>query len=271
MLVTVFLLMLVNWSLEAVKWQRMMKKIEIVSFTKSLQAVFSGLTISFFTPNRIGEYAGRVFHLKTADRIQATLITILENFSQLVITLLTGVIALIFYLKDYLVVPAYIYYAICVALVIFGGMIVLFYYEVPAMDASLVKRRFMSRWKKYFDVLSDFSTGELSVILLLSFFRYAVFTFQYFLLLQLFGIAIGVYDAFVLISMIFFVITIIPKFALTEIGVRGAVATYFLSRVSYDSAAIFSSTVALWVINLVIPSLIGIIFIFRFRFFRRTL
>jgi uncharacterized membrane protein YbhN (UPF0104 family) len=266
----VMALMFINWSLEAWKWKLMMNKIEQVPFLKSLQAVFSGLTISFFTPNRIGEYAGRVFHLKTANRIQATLVTILENFSQLIVTLIAGSIAMLFYIQDYLSLHAYLNLTITVALLIFIVMVLVFYYQVPLFDAWLVDLRFMKRLKKYFDVLANYSKTELSRVLLLSVCRFLVFTFQYYLLLEIFGIQVSFMEAAVLISMIFFVITLIPTFALSEVGVRGAVATYFLSRVSYDTVAILNSSVALWIINLVIPSLIGIIFIFRFRFYRQT-
>src|SRR5262245_18389218 len=55
-LVAVVLLMFVNWSLEAVKWQRMLGRLEPIGFLRSLEAVFTGLTVSFFTPNRVGEY-----------------------------------------------------------------------------------------------------------------------------------------------------------------------------------------------------------------------
>ena len=101
-ILTVFVLMILNWTVEAVKWKFMIDKIEVVKTGRALEAVFSGLTFSFFTPNRIGEYAGRVFHLHSGKRLQATFITIIENGSQLIITMLMGSIASMFYLKDFM-------------------------------------------------------------------------------------------------------------------------------------------------------------------------
>jgi len=42
LLAAVLVLMLVNWSVEAIKWKMMMAKIEIISFLKSLEAVSPG-------------------------------------------------------------------------------------------------------------------------------------------------------------------------------------------------------------------------------------
>ena len=71
----VVLLMFVNWMLESLKWKFMIRKIEAISFFTSFRAIFSGITVSSFTPNRIGEYGGRVFCLEKSDRIQAVFIT----------------------------------------------------------------------------------------------------------------------------------------------------------------------------------------------------
>ena len=47
---------------------------------KSLMAVFSGITISIFTPNRIGEYFGRVFILKKKEKVWTGLVKKYPHF-----------------------------------------------------------------------------------------------------------------------------------------------------------------------------------------------
>ena len=54
-LISVFLLMFLNWGVESVKWKYLIKKIETVPFIKSLVAVLTGITVSIFTPNRMGD------------------------------------------------------------------------------------------------------------------------------------------------------------------------------------------------------------------------
>ena len=263
-LVTV--LMLVNWSLEAFKWKLMMRKLEVIPFPRALSAVFSGLTVSFFTPNRIGEYAGRVFHLHSANRIKGTLVTILENFSQLIITVAIGSVSLVLYLNAYTELHGYILWVTGVILLLFSGTLIFLFLEVPVLDAAALKMRRLKNITSYLEVLSEYKKQELLVILGLALLRYIVFTTQFFLLLRIFGVHGSFAEEVLLINMIFFVMTLIPTFALAELGVRGAVATYFLSKISFDSLAILNASVSLWLINLVIPAIAGIIFIFQFRF-----
>ena len=262
----IVILMFVNWALEAVKWKFMIRKIEVVSFLKAFGAIFSGLTVSFFTPNRVGEYAGRIFHLHTGNRIRGTLITIVENTSQLIITMVIGSASLFFFLKTYIPVPNYLLNIIGLLIMIFIVLIVLLFIELPRLDALLLRFRFMKRLEKYFQVISSYSKYDLFMLLLLAFCRYLIFSFQFYLILNLFEVTSNYSDAILLINMIFFAMTVIPTFALTELGVRGAVSGYFLSKISIDTIAILDSTISLWAINLVIPSLIGIPFILKFRF-----
>ena len=262
-LVTV--LMIVNWSLEAVKWKLMMRKLEVIPFSRALSAVFSGLTVSFFTPNRIGEYAGRIFHLHTANRIKGTLVTILENLSQLIVTVAIGSLSLVIYLNEYTELHAYILWVTGVILLLFSGTLIFLFLEVPVLDAAALKIPRFTKFINYLEVLSEYKKSELLEILGLALMRYIVFTTQFFILLRIFGVQGSFTTEILLINMVFFVMTLIPTFALAEIGVRGAVATYFLTKISPDSLAILNASISLWFVNLVIPAIAGILFIFQFR------
>tara|TARA_B100000768_G_scaffold61376_1_gene59489 strand:- start:626 stop:850 length:225 start_codon:yes stop_codon:yes gene_type:complete len=71
------------------------------------------------------------------------------------------------------------------------------------------------------------------------------------------------------VMLIFLFVSIIPTIVVAEIGVRGSVAIYVFSLFTFNSIGVFSSTLLLWIINLVIPSLIGIYFVFNLNFFRK--
>ncbi len=92
----VFIMMFLNWFLESLKWRFMISKIEAISLFQSFRAVFSGITVSAFTPNRVGEYAGRVFCLEKADRMQAVLITVIGSMAQLLTTIFFGLLGILF-------------------------------------------------------------------------------------------------------------------------------------------------------------------------------
>ena len=62
-LAAVLLLMPLNWMLEVRKWQVLSSNSVQLSFNDSLKAVLAGLNTGFITPNRIGEFAGRILFL----------------------------------------------------------------------------------------------------------------------------------------------------------------------------------------------------------------
>lgn len=206
-----------------------MRKIETLSFGRSLEAVFSGLTVSFFTPNRVGEYAGRVFHLSKADRIEATLITVIENYSQLLVTLVTGSLGTIVYLKLFVNIPAYLWTGVSILLVLFSLACLLLFLNVSILETVFRKLRLPVSWDHYLRVFSFYSTRELLTVLGMAWLRYLIFSTQFYLLLQIFGVDLPVPLSFLLIAMTYYVMAVVPTIAWMEIGVRGTIATYFFT------------------------------------------
>ena len=88
----ILLLMFVNWTLEALKWKLLIAPLESISYKTSLKGIFAGITMSIFTPNRVGEFAGRVFFLEKADKIQASIMSLIGSVMQLLVTIIAGVL-----------------------------------------------------------------------------------------------------------------------------------------------------------------------------------
>ena len=261
----VILLMMMNWTIEAIKWKFMILKIENISMSRSLEAVFSGLTVSFFTPNRIGEYAGRVFHLKEGKRLQATFITIIENSSQLLVTLLTGSVACIIYMKEYMEMNSWIFVLMRFLLLVFCVLCLILFFNLDVFENFFQRFRLSEKWKQIFHVFSFYSTKELIKVLLLSMTRYLIFSTQFYILLRIYGCHFPFFPCMLMIAMTFFVMAVVPTFTIAELGIRGAVSSYFFSKLTIDVLPVLNATYSLWLINLVIPALAGSIFMFHFR------
>src|SRR6187402_3652120 len=92
--ILVFVLMFVNWSLEALKWKISVQGVQPVSFFRSLKAIFSGVSFSVTTPNRTGEYLGRVLYMDDGNRLRVISLTILGSISQLLVTIFFGLLGL---------------------------------------------------------------------------------------------------------------------------------------------------------------------------------
>lgn len=272
-LLALITMMMMNWGLEAYKWRTLVKPIEHISLWKSLKAVFSGITIALFTPNRVGEYGGRVFHLKKADRIDAVLLTIVGSYAQLVVTLVTGILATIFYLPTYVGLgPVSPMQYNLIGLLMFGltiGLVILFL-NTRLLTTIINWLPIPEKFRQYSRVFEYHSSATLWKVFLASLGRYVVFTLQFFLLLQLFEVEIDYLSAMMMISMTYFVMTAVPTIAITELGVRGSMAVYFIGMLSTNVKSIFMASSMLWLINLAVPALIGVLFIFQLRFFRKS-
>jgi hypothetical protein len=70
-------------------------------------------------------------------------------------------------------------------------------------------------------------------------------------------------------ALTFLSMSIIPTIALTEIGVRGSVAIYFFGFLSENVVGIMTASFALWIINLVVPAILGVFFVYQLKFFRK--
>lgn len=260
-------LMLVNWSIEAIKWKMMIAKYESITFFQSLEAVFSGVTLSFFTPNRVGEFAGRIFFLEKADRINASLISILGSMSQLLITLVAGGISLIFFLKLFENIEPVIYYSIVFLLLVFIIGITFIYFNINVFHSMLVRLNVPVKFAKIAEVLELFSPLELAKVLSLSAFRYIIFTSQFLLLLKMMDVQTSLPETVIMISMTYLVMAI-PTFALAEFGIRSVVALQFIGMLSTNGFGIVTSSFLLYIINVAIPAILGAVFVFNFKFFR---
>ncbi len=282
-LLIIILMMVINWCLEAYKWKYLIGKIEKVSFFKAFQAVLTGVSISSFTPNRVGEFFGRVFILREASHIEGILITMVGSVSQLLITVFAGSASLVILIPHLLPDAAYshgyLYYGIISIVTVLDLLLLALFFNLSFLSA-LKERILKNRWKKlrrFFRVFAFFRNRELATVMALSLTRYIVFSTQFYLLLELFDVSIPYPTAMMLISLVYFMMAIIPTIALTELGIRGSVALYFFgmyfghlhTTLANLSLGVFAASTILWMINLGFPALVGTIFVFRLQFFRK--
>lgn len=272
LLLFVILLMLLNWSVETFKWQFMIKKIIPLKFKTSLKAVLSGVAVSVATPNRMGEFGGRIFFLPTHSRIKGILITLLGSFSKYALTLFAGSVAfvafVVFYNKQ--LVPKGYFYSLFAFLVLLNTIVFSLFFFSKHIAYQLNKTFKKKKFSKYFLVFKLFSTKELFTILLFSLFRIIIYSFQFYILLILFDIKLPILQGFLLISLIFFINTILPSIAWTEVFVRTSVAIYIGSFLNINEINISYSTSVLWLINIVIPAILGIIYVQSIKIFKNA-
>ncbi len=269
----VILLMVLNWGLEARKWQVLLMPLEKLSLGRSFKAILSGVAFALNTPNRVGEYAGRILYISEGKRIRAVSLTIAGSFSQLIITLVFGV-AGIWVLRDLFLSNEYIssfsiwlkfLEAILIVITIISLLI---YFRISWIIKGVERLPGLSTFVRHISVLEELSVRILLRVLSLSFGRYIIFIIQYNLLLQVLHVEAGWWQGFWLVSVLFLWLAIWPTIALLELGLRWEYSVLLFSMVSGNTVGIYAVATGIWLINLVLPALAGSLFMLGIRIFK---
>lgn len=253
------ILMFFNWTLEALKWKSLVNVLCEFSFVKSLRSVFTGITVSFYTPNRIGEFAGKVMHLEPEYRAKGCFLSFIGSSAQLLVTLQLGLIAVLLNMGTWFnswILNKEIFLVLLATLVV---LMTFGWFRISWLSPLLMRLRLSEKMKEQVAVFSEFHLNQLLAVYGYSLLRYLVFSFQQYLLMQAFGVNLELVTCFQLTAISFLLITIIPSIALGELGVRGGVNIAVFGMLANNTFGILTATFMLWLINLAIPALFGAI------------
>lgn len=253
-LVITAILMVANWGLEAKKWEFLIKPVQPLSFSIAFKSVLAGLTTGLFTPNRLGNFIGRLAFVNKEHHNQAIVNTLIGNLAQFVSTLMIGLIGLLTLLHlEFNVLNSSVIIILSLILISLG---LLLYFKPIIVDIKPINFIFSSKTKSAIQQVNNTSTQLKINILSLSFTRYMVFCVQYYLLFLAFESA-PVILFFGLISSTFLITTLIPSLFFGKLFVRESVAIFVFSTAHVDTTLVLIVAFLLWLFNLAIPALIG--------------
>jgi hypothetical protein len=230
--------------------------------------VLSGVSFSVSTPNRVGEYLGRVLYMDEGNRLKTISLTIVGSISQLIITLLMGLIGLIV-LFPKIALLNYVS-ALWLRVIIYGVLaailiLTLIYSRLAWLIKWITRLPGARRYSYLVEVLNEFGATLLIKLLSLSALRFVVFAIQYYLLFRLFDVQLMWWQSFWAVSVTFLILAIIPTFAIAELGLRGEVGLTIIGLYSANNLGIWMTTITIWFINLIIPAVIGSLLIFSIK------
>ena len=260
----------VNWGLEAWKWHRLARHLEPVTFGRSLRAVLVGLTLGFATPNRVGDYAGRIIELKSR-RVSALGAVFLGRYCQLVATVLAGVAGLLYFLlKFYLRGYPAAGLGVVVSALLISGLVLVPLYQSRLLLAALGLWRPLRRFRPALAIMPTYPARALHAVLALSGLRYAVFCGQFLLLLSAYGVASAAAGpAVAAVAGTFLLKSLVPSLnALADVGVRELSATHLFGLLGQPALPVLSASLSLWVINIALPSAAGLLLVPGLRVLR---
>ncbi|MEJ7589821.1 MAG: lysylphosphatidylglycerol synthase transmembrane domain-containing protein [Ferruginibacter sp.] len=268
----VMLLLFVNWGIESKKWQLLISHLQRFSFLRAFKSVLTGCSVTMLTPNRIGEYGGRILYVEDEKKVKAISLSLVGSISQLLITMVMGCTGLLYlrYLSHnnqggVAVLPVFwgdvlIYLSIGLTLVL-----LLFYLRLGWLVRTMERLPSLQKIVNHIRVLDEFNDYHLVQILFLSFVRYLVFVLQYVLMLQVMQVEIPVWLCFWLITVFYLVMAVAPSIGFIELPVRVTASWVILKLHTANELGVGTASFAIWLINLVIPAVIGSLLILSIK------
>ena len=261
----IFLLVILNWNFEALKFKLLLKSKSLTRI-KAFFTVLGGMAISNFTPARSGEYIGRSLLLKGIHPLKVTIATVAGNLAQVLMTYVLGLISV------FIVYIFYDFYdnwldqtsfsmavTLCVSLLVF----LLFFKRIFRFISDFLPAKITS----FFKLVQHYDFAVYGRVVIYSFLRYSAFTVQLFILLQLFSnFSLPIHFLW-LIPVAFLLQSIVPVPAISDIGVRVGVCSLLFGDYM-SNVALVQSVTCLWAINLILPGIIGVFFLFVSNFIK---
>lgn len=261
-LIICMLLTPANWLIEVFKWKKLTEPISQLTWQQASESVLAGLTLGIITPSRIGEYGGRLLHSNSDNRADFLFANLLGSIAQNIPNFLLGSLASLVFFNSFYLDSGYISASIAGLTCLLAIALALVYYRHEALIWTFSKTK---KWLKVINIptIKHHDFADLNYVLFLSFCRYLIFVFQYVLLLFFFGINVNLSQALVGVALIFLLQSGLPLPPIMSVLARGELALLVWSVYDSNKLTILFVPFTLWIINLLLPALIGGIVILK--------
>lgn len=249
-LVVAILFIPLNWCLEVVKFQRLLGRPAWPVQRQIVRSVLSGITVSMFLPNRMGEFAGRLLFFSREERVTALSATLIGSMLQTSWIAGFGVVVLVVNgqwhaLGQVVQLPGVplVSSLLAIALV---AIAVAFYPRIRGYLKSMADH--------FRNILGGGAVTSAGAWALL---RYVTYCSQFVLLLYFVGLASPIRDAVVFVISFFFLQTVLPLPPALGWIARIQLAVILGGVLSIHPMQAIVASLILWLLNLVIPGLLG--------------
>lgn len=265
-LAVVMLLMPFNWLIETLKWQPFLRQYDSISLKRAFYAVLAGISFALFTPNRVGEYAGRLLYVAPENHWKSLIINAVGGIAQYLVLLTGGVLGGLWFAAHFLQWDQSDIQTITVFAALALAVLYYIFFNIRRIVPIARRLPWLRRLKPYLrDVvlLEQFRRRDLLLVLFWSAARYLIYSTQYVLLLHFFSIQTGFWGAYAGVATIYLLQTIVPLPAIAGLLVRGNLAVFVWGFFGGNELSSLAATFVLWIINLILPALVGTFSLFH--------
>jgi len=259
----VLLLGVLNIFLQYSKWQlTCVEVLEIKDRLKIFRSLFFGFSAGIITPLRIGEYFGRGIEFRDKSLVQVTVATLIDKFFPLMMVASLGSISSLFYIYFYYDVSIYIFLSLFILIFTFFYLLIILLLSNKFWNSILFSKLNSSvKLKPFLEKLRIFESLDRTYFFkmhVISFLFYLCFLIQYALLVSAFLNHFDFVHYLWAANLIMFAKTLIPPISFGELGIREGASVYFLTQMGETASVGFNASILLFIINLLIPALVGV-------------
>jgi hypothetical protein len=251
----ILLFSVLNRYFEILKWQNLAQVIHKISVSEATKQVLGALTAGLFTPNGIGEYAGKALFFDKKDTKKVVFLNLICNGIQMVLTVIFGIFGLMYFNSKYNVITP-----TTVAL-LFGLLVVLFL-VVFVLKKITIKGYSI---EKLIHKINEIPKPIHQKNILLGICRYLVFSHQYYFLFLAFDVDLPYITLIATISSVYFLASSLPTFQFLDFAVKGSVAVYFFGILGVNEWIVIFISTLMWFLNVVLPVVIGSYYVLNFK------
>ena len=245
----ILLLSVLNRYFEILKWQNLAKVIHYMSLGEATKQVLAALTAGIFTPNGVGEYAGKALYYPKSEAKKVVFLNLICNGIQMILTVFFGTIGLLFlgYWKWVLGIIAISFLFILFSILfkkikIKGYSIEKLIHKINGIPKAIHQRNIF--------------LGTL---------RYLVFSHQYYFLFLAFDVDLPYFTLIATIAVVYFLASSLPTFQFLDFAVKGSVAVYFFGILNVNEWIVVFISTLMWFLNVVLPVVLGSYYVLNFK------
>lgn len=251
------LFMPVNIFLESLKWKVFVNQFqERFSITSSIKSMLCGSFFGFISPNRVGEFLGRLNRIDKDNRSRALTAGYWGGIAQFIITFSIGIYmggrAIMHHVNinslDKFTIP------LAIVIIVFASTI---YFNLKTVLAKISSFPYINKLTKKYPIEYDVPKSKLLLVLLITLFRYLVYVSQYVYLLYFFGVDLSYEVLFSSVCTMLVLHTMVPSVPFVDLGVKGNVLVLLLKNQTFNELGVLLAVFSIWIINIIVPAIVG--------------
>lgn len=245
----ILLFSVVNRFLEILKWQNLVSFINPISIGEATKQVLGALTAGIFTPNGLGEYAGKAMYFNKKQTKKIIFLNLICNGIQMILTILFGIIGL--------AIIGYWKWSIVILTIAFLLFILFFFSKKITIKGYSIE--------KLLNKINEIPKHIHQKNMIYGLFRYLVFSHQYYFLFLAFDVDLPYLSLISTVAVVYFLASSLPSFQFLDFAVKGSVALFFFGKLGVNEWIVIFISTLMWFLNVVLPVIIGSYYVLKFK------